>query len=78
MVKTYTAHEAAAALGIDVSRVQKLCRAKRLGYTLPKHGSAWVITDAEIAWHREYGTLPAGRPKKKTATPGESEQSEKS
>lgn len=64
-MKTYTATEAAAELQIDVSRVLRLCKTKRLGYTLPKFGKAWVITLAEIARYRLAGPRASGRPKKK-------------
>lgn len=63
-MKIYTSGEAAAELGLDVSRILQLCRSGRLGYTQPKHGSAWVITASEIARYRSVGPLPAGRPKK--------------
>ena len=65
MLKPYTTREAAAELAMNLSRVLKLCRDGRLGYTLPRHGRSWMITAEEIAWHREYGTLPPGRPRKK-------------
>ena len=63
---TLTTTEAAAALGMNLSRVLKLCRDGRLGYTLPRHGRSWMITSEELAWHREYGALPPGRPRKKS------------
>lgn len=62
-MKTYTSNEAAAELGIDVSRVLQLCRAGRLGHT--KHGNAWVIKASDIARFRSVGPLPSGRPEKK-------------
>lgn len=61
-MKTYTASETAKELDIDQSRVLQLCRAGRLGYTHPKHGKAWVITDCEIARYRSLGPRHAGRP----------------
>lgn len=64
-MKTYTVKEAATDLGIDVSRVQKLCRDRRLGYELPRHGRAWVVTEAEIVKYKQLGSLPVGRPKTK-------------
>ncbi len=63
-MKTYTATEAAIELGIDVSRVLRLCKAGRLGATHPKHGRAWVITLAEINAYNATGPLASGRPKK--------------
>jgi hypothetical protein len=51
-------------MGIDNSRVLQLCRGKRLGYTLPKFGKAWVITDEEIRKYLATGPKQAGRPKK--------------
>jgi hypothetical protein len=63
--KTYTVMDAAVELDVDTSRVQKLCRQGRLGYTLPKHGRAWVITQEEIEKYKAIGPLkPPGRPPK--------------
>lgn len=64
-MKTFTSTETATQLGIDVSRVLQLCRAGRLGYTLPKHGKAWVITAAEIARYQSLGPRDSGRPETK-------------
>ena len=61
---TMTATTAAKQMGIDVSRVLQLCRAKRLGYTVPKFGKAWVITQDEIDKYNEFGPKRAGRPRK--------------
>lgn len=61
-MKTYTASEAAQKLNVDVSRILKLCRDQRLGYSNPKFGRAWVITDAEIARYIALGPNPSGRP----------------
>lgn len=63
-MKTLTTHQAAKELDIDVSRVQKLCRAGRLGYSLPRHGYDWVITPEEIESYRKAGPVTPG-PKKK-------------
>ena len=63
-MKTYTALEAAIELDVDVSRILLICREGRLGYTLPKHGKAWVITQEEIDRYREIGPLKPGRPRK--------------
>ena len=63
--RTYTANEAAEELDLTISRIHQFCTAGRLGYTLPKHGRAWVITAHEIARFRSIGELPAGRPKRK-------------
>lgn len=62
--KTYTSVEAAVELNVDTSRILYLCRQKRLGYTIPKHGSAWVITQNEIDIYRAIGPKRPGRPKK--------------
>jgi excisionase family DNA binding protein len=63
MTKLLTVMEAAIELDVDTSRVQKLCRQKRLGYTHPKHGRAWVITQDEIDAYRAKGPKkPPGRP----------------
>lgn len=59
-----TSAEAAAILQIDVSRVLVLCRQKRLGYTYPKDGYAWVITENEIEVYKALGPRPPGCPKK--------------
>lgn len=64
-MKTFTAEGAAEILGVDISRIQKLCRTSRLGYTLPRHGRSWVITEEEISQYRAIGPKPAGRPAKK-------------
>jgi len=66
-MKTYTTTEAASELQIDGSRVLQLCRAGRLGFTLPKFGRAWVITAHEIARYRALGPQASGRPTKKNA-----------
>lgn len=63
-MKTYTTLQAAVELDIDPSRVLILCKEKRLGYTLPRHGVQWVITDEEIATYRSLGPRPPGRPRK--------------
>jgi excisionase family DNA binding protein len=60
-VKTYTSTEAAVVLDVDVSRVLTLCREKRLGYTKPRHGRAWVITQTELD---NFKRLKPGRKKK--------------
>lgn len=65
-MKTYTTSEAAADIGITRSRVLQLCLDGRLGYTLPRHGRAWQITEDEIAKYMLIGDLPSGRPAKKT------------
>ena len=62
--KHYTSTEAAMELGVNSSRILQLCRSGRLGYSLPKHGKAWVITEKEIAEFRLIGPKPAGRPRK--------------
>lgn len=64
LVITYTAQEVAEILGLDDSRIRQLCRKKRLGYTLPKNGLGWVITDYEIRNYCERGPLKPGRKKK--------------
>ena len=69
-MKRYTTNEAAKELDVDVSRILQLCRQRRLGYSTPKHGQAWVITDTEIARYRSIGPKPPGRP----ATKPEGEQ----
>lgn len=63
-MKIYTTTEAAVELDLDASRIMQLCRAKRLGYTLPKHGNAWVITEKEIEAFRKAGPKKPGRPRK--------------
>lgn len=64
--KTYTATETAIELNVDVSRVLFLCRQNRLGYTLPKRGTAWVITQNEIDTYRALGPRKSGpQPKPK-------------
>lgn len=63
-MKTFTAVEAAIELNVDVSRILLICREGRLGYTLPKHGKAWVITEEEIEKYREIGKLKPGRKRK--------------
>jgi len=64
--KTLTVIEAAIELDVDTSRIQKLCRQGRLGYTHGKHGRAWIITAEEVAKYKEIGPLkPPGRPPKK-------------
>lgn len=63
-MKTYTASEAAKELDLCESRIKLLCKLKRLGYTKPRHGRAWVITQEEIDQYRSIGPLPPGRPEK--------------
>ena len=75
-MKTYTSTEAAKELDIDISRVLQLCRSGRLGYEVPKHGKAWVITDAEIARYRSIGPRHAGRPPNPEPEPEPVETSE--
>lgn len=60
-MKTFTAKQAAVELDVDVSRLLLICREGRLGYTLPKHGKSWVITEEEIQKYREIGPLKPGR-----------------
>lgn len=62
-MKIYTAIECAVELNVDRSRVLFLCKQGRLGYTLPKHGGAWVITQEEIDEYRRIGKKKPGRPK---------------
>lgn len=62
-MKIYTAIEAAIELNLDYSRVRLLCRNKRLGYTLPKFGKSWRITQEEIDEYRRIGPKKPGRPK---------------
>lgn len=61
-----TPKQAAEELELSLSRIHKLCQAKRLGYTEPKHGGSWVITEHEIARFRTVGPKRPGRPKKKS------------
>jgi len=65
----YTTLETAVELDVDVSRILLLCRRKRLGYTLPRHGRAWVITAQEIAAYREIGPIKPGPPRKPKRRP---------
>ena len=62
---TLTILQAAVALNVSQERIRRLCKAQRLGYTIPRHGRAWVITDEEIAQYRAIGPRkPPGRPRK--------------
>ena len=62
-----TPNEAAKALDRSLSRIHKLCKDGRLGYSTPKYlGRYWVITQAEIDTFNEIGPLPAGRPETKS------------
>lgn len=56
----HSASQTAKILGIDVSRVLKLCRHGRLGR---KVDGRWIISDHDIDEYRKRGPLPAGRPK---------------
>lgn len=62
-MKTYTTIEAAVELNVDLSLIQRLCKQGRLGYTMPRHGRAWVITEEEIEKHRTSGRRKSGRPR---------------
>lgn len=55
--------DACVKLDLDESTVKALCRNRRLGYTFPKVGRAWIITDEEIAEFKRIGPLAGGRPK---------------
>lgn len=62
-----TPNEAAKALDRSLSRIHKLCKDGRLGYSTPKYlGRYWVITQEEIDAFKAVGPLPAGRPEKKS------------
>jgi len=63
-MNTLSASQVAQRLKIDVSRVVLLCRAGRLGYSLPKSGRAWVITEEELAQYLALGPKKSGRPRK--------------
>jgi excisionase family DNA binding protein len=61
MTKQYTVQEAAMVLGVDSSLIARLCRQRRLGFTIPRHGRAWVITAQELADYSLNGRKRAGR-----------------
>lgn len=58
----HSVQKTALILLIDESLVRRLCRQKRLGYTIQREGRRWKITDEEIAKYRATGPLPVGRP----------------
>ena len=58
----HTVAQTALILLVDESFVRRLCRQNRLGYTIPREGRAWKITDGEIAKYQEDGPRPVGRP----------------
>lgn len=60
-----TVTEAAVMLNVSRERIQTLCAQGRLGYTVPRHGKAWVITKKEIEDYKAAGPRPAGRPKRR-------------
>jgi len=64
--QTFTAAQAAAHLGVDVSLIARLCRAKRLGYTRGRHGKSWVITLGEIRAYLDAPRRKPGRPRRAT------------
>jgi hypothetical protein len=58
----HTVAQTALILLVDESFVRRLCRQNRLGYTIPREGRAWKITDAEIQQYRTDGPRRVGRP----------------
>ena len=63
-----TTAEAAAALGVDESRVRRLCATGRI--RARKHGASWAISPAALAAYQARGPLPPGpkpKPKKRKA-----------
>lgn len=58
----HSVQKTALILLLDESYVRRLCRQKRLGYTIPREGRKWKITDAEIESYRQADPLPVGRP----------------
>ena len=57
-MKRYTCLEAAAALGVNDTRVRVLCRSGRLGR---KHGRAWLITEKDLKQYRDAGPMKPGK-----------------
>ena len=57
-MKLYTCLEAAAALGVDQTRVRVLCRSGRLGR---KHGRAWMITEQDLKRYQDAGPMKPGK-----------------
>lgn len=63
-MKQLTVAQAAEILKLHISRVEQLCRTGRLGYTVPRFGKSWVITEDEITQYLASGPRKAGRPRK--------------
>ena len=57
-MKLYTCLEAAAALGVDQTRVRVLCCSGRLGR---KHGRAWMITEQDLKRYQDAGPMKPGK-----------------